>query len=133
MYLIDTNIFLEVLLNQERADECESFLKSIDKSKDSFYVSSFTLHSIEVIMARNNKTEALESFLSFITRSKIIRVDTVTSDESTAVKDMKEFQIDFDDSIQLAVCKKYSLSIVSFDKHFDKTQVKRLEPGQVSF
>ena len=30
MYLVDTNIFLEALLRQERAAEVESFFQSID-------------------------------------------------------------------------------------------------------
>ncbi|MDN5319814.1 MAG: hypothetical protein PWP49_234 [Thermococcaceae archaeon] len=29
MYLIDTNIFLEVLLDQEKADDVERFLKEV--------------------------------------------------------------------------------------------------------
>ena len=131
MYLNDTNIFLEVLLNQEKADECELFLKKINRSKGSFYVSSFTLHSIEVIMARTNKIKELGDFLSFISKGKIARIDSVTADELSALESMKEFQLDFDDSIQLVICKKHSLSVVSYDKHFDKTQVKRLEPQQV--
>ena len=32
-YLIDTNIFLEILLNQEKADECEKLLNNIKKSR----------------------------------------------------------------------------------------------------
>jgi len=131
--LIDTNIFLEILLNQKNADECEVLLKKINKDESSFYVSSFALHSIEVIMMRNNKGEDLASFLSFIARSKIIRIETTISDELDALKNMKKFQLDFDDALQLSLCKKYSLVIISYDKHFDKTPTKRIEPSQVDF
>ncbi|PIN90591.1 VapC toxin family PIN domain ribonuclease [Candidatus Pacearchaeota archaeon CG10_big_fil_rev_8_21_14_0_10_32_14] len=128
-YLIDTNIFLEILLNQQYANDCEKLLKKISKSKDSFYVSSFTLHSIEVIMTRNKQEIALVDFLLFFDKSKIIRIDTSTSDEQYACKIMNESKLDFDDSIQLSLCKKSNLTIVSYDKHFDKTSIKRIEPS----
>ena len=127
-YLIDTNIFLEILLNQEKADECEKLLNNIKKSRHSFYISSFTSHSIEVIMTRNKQENALRDFLLFINKSKIIRIDSIVQDELDALKNMGEFNLDFDDSIQLTLCMKYNLSIISYDKHFDKTLVKRIEP-----
>ena len=106
MYLIDTNIFLEILLEQEKSKECEALLKKIRNSSFLFYVSSFTLHSIEVIMIRNNKVNELMGFLSDVIVSKIIRIDTNSDDEINSVKAMKELKLDFDDSIQFYVCKK---------------------------
>ncbi len=93
-----------------------------------FYVSSFTLHSIEVIMIKNNRFNELTSFLSDIITSKIIRIDTSASDELNALKIMKTLKLDFDDSIQCCICQKYNLKIISYDKHFDKTPFNRLEP-----
>ena len=55
MYLIDTNILLEVLLDQEMADECEKLILNLNEGHISAYISSFTLHSIEVILERNKK------------------------------------------------------------------------------
>ena len=78
MYLLDTNIFLEILLEQEKSEECENLLKNIKNSNDLFYASSFTLHSIEVVMIRENRADLLFDFLSFILASKIIRLDTNT-------------------------------------------------------
>ena len=62
MYLIDTNIFLEILLEQDKCRECEALLNNIRNSSLMFYVSSFTLHSIEVTMIRNNKMNELIEF-----------------------------------------------------------------------
>ena len=47
MYLIDTNIFLEVLLSQERMDICKKILDSNIGNK---YLSDFSLHSIGAIL-----------------------------------------------------------------------------------
>lgn len=130
-YLIDTNIFLEILLNQQNADDCENFLNRIRKNKNSFYISSFTLHSIEVIMTRNKQELALNDFLLFIEKSRIIRVETSTSDEINVLKIMQDLKLDFDDSIQVLLCNKLNLEIISYDKHFDKTLIKRFEPSSL--
>jgi predicted nucleic acid-binding protein len=43
MYLLDTNIVLELLLDQEKADEVERFLRNT--SPESLHLSEFTLYS----------------------------------------------------------------------------------------
>lgn len=63
MYLIDTNIFLEILLQQEKNNICKSFL---DENIDKLYISDFSLHSIGVILFRNNKEEIFNNFISDI-------------------------------------------------------------------
>lgn len=118
-------------MEQERHEECEALLSKISQSTELFYVSSFTLHSIEVIMIRNDKTNELAEFLSDIASSKIIRIDTNTSDELNILKSMKKLKLDFDDSIQHHLCKKYNLEIISYDKHFDRTKIKRIEPNDL--
>ena len=130
MYLIDTNIFLEILLEQAESKECELFISKAIQNGN-FYVSSFTLHSIEVIMLRNGKIDELFEFLSDINESKIIRIETNTKDELNVLNSMKKFKLDFDDSLQFYLCEKNNLKIISFDKHFDKTTIKRLEPKDV--
>ncbi len=47
MYLIDTNIFLEVLLGQEKTQECKDFLVN---NLGHLEISDFTLHSIGVYL-----------------------------------------------------------------------------------
>jgi len=96
-----------------------------------FYVSSFTLHSIEVTMIRNNKMNELIEFLSDVIASRIIRIDTNTNEELNILKIMKKLKLDFDDSIQFYICQKNDFQIISYDKHFDKTTIKRFEPKDV--
>ena len=130
MYLIDTNIFLEILLGQDKCMECEAMINLISKSNELFYVSSFTIHSIEVVMTKNVKIAELLEFLSDIASSKIIRIETNSEDEMNALNAMAKLKLDFDDGLQYYACKKYNLKIISYDKHFDKTSIKRLEPTQ---
>ena len=131
MYLLDTNIFLEILLEQEKSGECEILLKNIKNSKVLFYVSSFTLHSIEVAMIHEGKIELLSDFLRFILASKIIRLDTNTNEELQILNFAKEFELDFDDAFQFYLCRRNNLKIISYDKHFDKLRIDRVEPRDV--
>ncbi len=48
--LIDTNIFLEVLLNQEKARQARTFLQKSDIHEQ--FMSDFSLHSIALILLR---------------------------------------------------------------------------------
>jgi len=47
MYLVDTNIFLEILLKQDKSKDCKDFL---DKNMDQINITDFSLHSIGVIL-----------------------------------------------------------------------------------
>ena len=60
-YLIDTNIFLEILLKQEFNEKCKSYLSS---NIDKIALSDFTLHSIGVILFRLKRHEQYFVFLN---------------------------------------------------------------------
>ena len=63
MYLIDTNIFLEILLSQVQKDICKEFLVS---KIEQIYISDFSLHSIGVILFKNNKESIFNKFVQDI-------------------------------------------------------------------
>ncbi len=64
MYLVDTNVWLELLLLQERATEVRQFLESIDA--DQLFMTEFTLNSIGLITTRLRKEDVFEIFISDI-------------------------------------------------------------------
>jgi predicted nucleic acid-binding protein len=53
MFLVDTNIFLEILLTQDKKAICKKFL---DKNIGNLHITDFSLHSIGVILFRYNPT-----------------------------------------------------------------------------
>ncbi len=53
MYLFDTNIFLEILLNQSKSGLCKEYL---NEKAESINISDFSLHSIGVILFRYDKS-----------------------------------------------------------------------------
>ena len=60
--LLDTNVFLEVLLAQSRADEAKALLTKTDTHD--FFMSDFSLHSIGVILCKRNRADAFRKFLA---------------------------------------------------------------------
>ncbi len=112
--LVDTNIFLEVLLEQSRAGEARELLGI---GVHDFLVSDFSLHSIGVLLLKRNKADAFLKFVSDI----VIRAGTAVarlnaSDMAALVGHAASFSLDFDDAYQYALADKYDLTIVSFDR-----------------
>ncbi len=50
MYLLDTSIIAELLLDQERADEVERFLRNTPPA--SLHLSEFALYSLGIVLLR---------------------------------------------------------------------------------
>jgi predicted nucleic acid-binding protein len=129
--LVDTNIFLEVLLEQARADEARKFLAKADAHD--FFISDFSLHSIGVILLRRKKADAFRKFLADMVAGAGTMVAVLNADEVEAVADhAATFNLDFDDAYQYAVAEKYDLIIVSFDGDFDGTTRGRREPATIT-
>jgi len=107
MYLIDTNIFLELFLDRERREECEKFLSRIESGELIGVITSFSLHSIAIILEKLKGLYAYKKFLEVI------------------------FNLTFDDALHYYVAKRFNLTLVSFDKDFDRTDMKRKEPREI--
>ena len=131
-YLIDTNIFLELLLNRAFKNDCVRLLKEVEIGNLEAYVSSFSIHSIEVILNNFNKQKELKIFLSSIIDFEGLFVYTTSLEEELeAIKEMEK-GLNFDDALQSFVTKRLKASIISYDKHFDKIKgLKRLTPDDI--
>ncbi len=120
MYLIDTNIFLEILLEQEKEKDCTKFLEEIE---DECYISDFSLHSIGVILFRMKKDELFLKFLNdMFLNTEIIRLSPELYNNLPEIR--KSLDLDFDDTYQMEVAKKFNLKIVTLDSDFKKVQDK---------
>lgn len=132
MYLIDTNIFLEAMLKRRNENDCLALLRKIDRGEIKAIATTFTIHSIEVVMDRSGDPEALKIFLKSISRFKGLSIYSTTLDDEIAVIDEMKTGLDFDDALQSYVARKFSLTIVSFDKHFDGVEgLTRLRPHDI--
>jgi predicted nucleic acid-binding protein len=126
--LIDTNIFVEVLLGRGRANECKELLERISTGELSCAVTHFSVHSVEAILGRHRLDAA--PFLRSVEQSAgLILHDTTISDELAASMLTRQVEMDFDDTLQYFVAKKLGAeSIVSFDRDFDGLDIPRREP-----
>jgi len=118
MYLLDTNILLEILLQQEKSEECESFMNN---NLGALAISDFSLHSIGVILLRNNKYEIFTSFTSEILE-KVIVFNLPINLYPLITEYSKKTGLDFDDTYQCLIAKHYILSIVTMDLDFKKAE-----------
>jgi len=130
--LIDANIFLEVLLEQEKSENCKAFLRRVLEGNISAIVSSFTIDSIILSMTRNNiKKEKIRLFLLSLSKYKGLRVYQVSiKDRINSLDLMSKYNLDYEDALilQSTISLKFT-KIISFDKHFDKVSlIERKEP-----
>jgi predicted nucleic acid-binding protein len=130
MFLVDTNVWLELFLEQARADEVRQFFQEIEAGRLS--ITEFPLYSIGVILTRLRKDDVFEDFLSdTIEDSGVGRIclDSVDLKRLLAVR--RQFQLDFDDAYQYVAAEKYDLTLVSMDADFDRTERGRKTPVAV--
>lgn len=130
MFLIDTSIFLELLLDQKRAEECEQLLEKVAKGDIEAVITSFTVHTVETIL---NDSKLVLTFLRNVENSLGLSIyDTTIDDQLAIAMLMNEKKLDFDDCLQYYVAKKLGAeAIVSFDKHFNGLDIPRKEPEEV--
>ena len=129
-YLVDTNIWLERLLGQERSDDVKSLLDKIPASN--LYISDFSLHSIGLILNRFKKGKDFSKFINDLfvyNQVKLITLSPIELKEIVEVINL--YKLDFDDSYQFLSAKKYSLEIISFDSDFLKTPIGKKDPMEI--
>lgn len=132
MFLVDTNIFLEILLEQNNSEECEKFLEWSYKNGIPLACTHFSIHAIEAMLSIRNKFQEIEDFLQNLENMPNLQVYATTiEEEKQIIKIARKIKLDFDDALQYFVAKKTGASnIVSFDSHFDKTSIKRKTPKE---
>ena len=129
MLLIDTNVWLELLLDQEKAKEVRNLFQQTDSSL--MAISEFSLYSIGIILIRLNKNDLFLDFLNdTIEESGLEVVRLGLSDLKEAVAATKKFNLDFDDAYQYVAGSKHDYMLISFDTDFDHTDRGRKTPGE---
>ena len=128
MILLDTNVFLELMLGQSKAADCEALLDAVSKGKIEAVVTHFTVHAVEAVLSSG---EALLTFLRNLENSLGLTVfETGVAEEISVAMFTKRESLNFDDALQYYVAKRLGAeAIVSYDKHFDKLDVPRIEPS----
>jgi predicted nucleic acid-binding protein len=112
--LIDTNVFLEILLEQEQQKLCKQFI--ID-NLDNLFISDFSLHSIGVVTFRKNKETLFTAFVQdMLPHLNVLALPKNSYIEMNTLS--KTLNLDFDDAYQYSIAKYYDLKLVTLDKDF---------------
>ncbi|MCR4406241.1 MAG: PIN domain-containing protein [Anaerolineae bacterium] len=130
MYLVDTNIWLERLLDQERSEEVGQFLARIPTEQ--LLMSDFTLHSIGVILERLGQRAVLTQFVQDVFVDGGVGLVSVRPESMLhLVAVVERFHLDFDDAYQYVAAEQTNAVLVSFDDDFDRTDRGRKTPMEI--
>jgi predicted nucleic acid-binding protein len=129
-YLVDTNVWLERLLDQEKSEIASRFFNLIPT--DELFVSDFSIHSIGVILSRLKKFDVFEKFIEdLFVNGQLELLSLNTIDLLDVITNIQKFKLDFDDSYQFSIAKKYDLTIITFDKDFNVKGIKKNSPDEI--
>ncbi len=129
-YLLDTNIWLERMLDQERAAEVAELLARIPS--DQLCLTDFTLHSLGVILHRLKQPQAFVQFVQDVLLDGATRLLMLPPDAmAELVTAIEQHNLDFDDAYQYITAQRYDLVIISLDSDFDRTDRGRRSPDEI--
>jgi predicted nucleic acid-binding protein len=129
MYLVDTNIWLELLLEQERANEVKQFLSSIEAR--AIAITDFTIYSIGIILTKLGKKEIFLDFINDILEdSSTLKISLSNAELKELISISGTYRLDFDVSYQYLAAHQNNLSIISFDHDFKRTDRGCLTPRE---
>ena len=115
MYLLDTCVWLEALLSQEK-----------------LAITDFSLYSIALYLTRAKKDDVFADFLTDTVERSGVRVVRLTPSDLHPVLDArKRHRLDFDGAYQYVAAAKHGYTLLSFDTDFDRTDLQRKTPGEI--
>jgi len=130
MYLVDTNVWLEPLLQQERAEEAVQFLTQTPT--ENLFITDFSFYSIGILLTRRNRPNILLDFVQdLFTNGAVVLLRLEPQEMPNLVAAINQFNLDFDDAYQYVTAQRNNLVIVSFDNDFNRTPEGRRTPAEI--
>jgi len=124
-FLFDTNVFLEILLDQEKKEVCK---KLLNDNIGSIYLSDFSIHSIGVILLKQKKLKIFDQFLrDILPHSTILSLPKEKYSEISGVA--SKYRLDFDDTYQSLIAIEFEIGIKTMDKDFAK--ISKIIPVEI--
>ncbi|MCS7125847.1 MAG: PIN domain-containing protein [Aigarchaeota archaeon] len=128
-YLIDANVVLEVLYKRSRWEESYKLLKKVREGLVRALMLHFAIHAISAMLGNPDLVAKLLTEISSWRGLTI--VDLSIHDGLVACELASRTGLDFDDGLHYYLAKRRNIPIVSFDKDFDKLDIKRIEPHEI--
>ena len=115
-FLFDTNIFLEIFLDQEKKEVCKKLLIN---HEGTIYISEFSVHSIGIILFKQGKYKYFDHFIKdILNNATIITIPTIQYFRLPIIS--QKYNLDFDDSMQLLIAFENNFGIITLDSDFKK-------------
>lgn len=128
--LLDTNIFLEIILEQEKAAEAKALLTR--SREHEFFITDYSLHSIGLLLFRRKAHDAFRRFLADMIMNVGTEIISLPPESmESLITAALNFNLDFDDAYQYTAAERHDLTLVSFDGDFDHTERGRSAPAQI--
>ncbi len=133
MYLIDSNIFIEVLCARDNAQECRVLFEKIDSGRIDCICTHFSVHSVCILLEREGMIGKMHQFLEYLlSLDHLVVIGTSLEDELAILSVMNETGLDFDDSMQYFVSRKVGCDkIITFDSDYKKAGIETARPADV--
>lgn len=117
-FLLDSNIWLERLLEQEKSEEVGQLLATVPAHQ--LGISDFSLHSIGVILFKLKRAELFNRFITDLFSEGNVMLYRLSVNEHVTLLDVSSrYNLDFDDSYQYQLTKRNGLEFVTFDSDFN--------------
>lgn len=135
VYFIDTSIFLEVELKQQKKEESKEFLKKVWRNEIKALTTDFNVDATVIIMQNKKaKLRTIQNFLIAVTVSEGLTIyDVNLVDRFLALSLVKKHKLKYDDALNYFTMRSLGIKeIVSFDSDYDKLPgIKRIEPKDI--
>jgi len=132
MYLVDTNIWIERLLNHRRSEEVGEFLAQTYSRE--LFVTDLCLHALAFIMIRFEKKQEFIAFLNdLFDNGKITVVSLTPMEIKSVINLMDNHNLDYEDAYMLECARKYDLVVVTINECLKKIDSKVLDPKEIIY
>lgn len=129
MYLVDTNVWLERLLEPEHSMIVSDFLARTPA--ESLLITNFSVHSVVVVLSRLRQLQVLQRFVQDLFATPSVHLVALSpTDFDRVIAVMTHYSLDFADAYQYVATEKFGLRLVSFDHDFDRTPLGRMHPSE---
>lgn len=135
-YFVDTNIFLRVLIKENNLSfrESQAFLKLIKNRQITAFTSNMVLAEINWTLSsfyKFPKVRVVRALQSIVNLKGLKIQDKININLSLEL--YQKHNVKFIDAIIVShpLIFEKRISVISYDKDFDKLGIKRLEPGQL--
>ena len=131
-YFIDANVILRFLLkdHEEYSQKAKVIFEEIRKEKALGLVNSLVIHEVLYVSVNVyglGRTIVVSKLIALLELDNLEVLDLGKEDLIEVLNSFSKLKIDFPDLVYAKVCENNKMAIISFDHHFDKLSVKRVE------